>query len=488
MHGLFGLYMGPDLYLASQMPPPIQELRVASDGWVAWTAEERCQGISGVLKRMAEGLFVAYGDRLSSARPLPSAGGLNSALAWCRSSMTRFSGALCSADKLFLFTDHSASVPLLYVVNPDGSVSFSSEAKVLLSADPHLHALSRDIGLRDHPRQGQTIFPGVSAVPAGTILTFDRKEASWLVAGVRRYFALRRNPTITNLQRGISRLAKALDESVSQAVQGLSEVGLTLSGGIDSSSIGVLARPKVQTLRCYTVGTTYKDEFAAARYVADHLGATHYKFLLRPRDVAELLPEMIMRMETFDPLTLKIAAPLFFLFRCVAKHDLSTILLTGYGADLLFAGALSPSLPERLIESTVFSQVVATASSNEMTPRLSSGLGLTVRYPFWSPEMLKTALSIHGRLKTDGENVKYILRRTMENVLPTRVAWRPKLGIHDGAAVDRLFAEVLGEANPAKQRSTLKRLARDLFFGDEQSFTAAEAQGAGSARAVGLAT
>ena len=234
-----------------------------------------------------------------------------------------------------------------------------------------------------------------------------------------------------------------------------------LSGGVNSSSVAAIAHAQGMRLTTYTVGTPYGDEFQPAREVASYLGVEHHELLMGPADLQALLPDLIWAMEIWDPLTLLIAAPMAFLYRQMAGQQL--ILLTGYGADLLFAGTLDPTSSEATLEQTIRLQVALTVSTNEFSPAFAGRHEITVRYPFWTPQLLTTALRIRARPKVHQGVAKYVLRSAMERYLPSRIAWRSKVGIHEGTAMNRLFTHVLGEVEPAAQIHRLKQIAHEVF-------------------------
>jgi hypothetical protein len=51
----------------------------------------------------------------------------------------------------------------------------------------------------------------------------------------------------------------------------------------------------------------------------------------------------------------------------------------------------------------------------------------------------------------------------MAPLLPEPVTWRKKLGIHEGARIDRLFEDVLGTPNLIDQSLALRDIADDVF-------------------------
>jgi carbapenam-3-carboxylate synthase len=171
---------------------------------------------------------------------------------------------------------------------------------------------------------------------------------------------------------------------------------------------------------------------------------------------------LILALECWDPLTLQIAAPAAFIYSRL--RETPTVVLTGYGADLLFAGVADAGMTEEELEQAVDRQVRLTVPTNEFTPSVADEHGVTVRYPYWSPAMLSLALSMRGRVKVRDGFTKFVLRKAAESWLPHRVAWRPKRGIHEGSSMSRLFAKCLGADTIQAQTGALRRMAARVLL------------------------
>jgi asparagine synthase (glutamine-hydrolysing) len=115
-------------------------------------------------------------------------------------------------------------------------------------------------------------------------------------------------------------------------------VGAYLSGGLDSSLIAALAvHARQDRLRTFSVRfeDTEFDETAFQRTMAATLGSDHHEVLVSRRDIAECFPDLITHTER--PLLRTAAAPLFLLSRLVSQSGIKVV-LTGEGADEMFAG------------------------------------------------------------------------------------------------------------------------------------------------------
>jgi len=133
-------------------------------------------------------------------------------------------------------------------------------------------------------------------------------------------------------------LKEKLLESVK--IRLISEVplGVFLSGGIDSSTIvALMSQLQVKPIKTFSVG--YKNEPDAselkyARIVADKYKTQHYEFYLTPEDMFSSINTFLGHSE--EPIVESAGIALFKLAQMAKPY--ATVLLSGEGADELFAG------------------------------------------------------------------------------------------------------------------------------------------------------
>jgi asparagine synthase (glutamine-hydrolysing) len=115
-------------------------------------------------------------------------------------------------------------------------------------------------------------------------------------------------------------------------------VGSYLSGGLDSSLAAVLAR-RIQGGRFATFSLRFSDseydETSFQRRLVQELDADHHEVVVSREDVAAAFPDMVAHAER--PVLRTAPAPLFLLSQLVREHGVKVV-LTGEGADEMFAG------------------------------------------------------------------------------------------------------------------------------------------------------
>lgn len=238
-----------------------------------------------------------------------------------------------AARRLFLARDRMGQKPLYFAAAPDHrAVAFASELAALRALDwPDWTVAPQALG--------QYLQTGYIAAPA-TIYRGAAKlpPASWMrcsgdqppATGV--YF----DPNQTG---GDARDIKpALIESVRRQLVSDVPVGCFLSGGVDSSVIAsamVGAADSPRRVLTFSIGfdEARYDETRWAAAVAEHLGTTHRKFIVRPDAAADLPALAGVFGEPFGDSS---ALPTHYLSRETRRHV--KVALSGDGGDELFAG------------------------------------------------------------------------------------------------------------------------------------------------------
>jgi len=148
-------------------------------------------------------------------------------------------------------------------------------------------------------------------------------------------------PVPDSLDAACEELDDLLQKSVREELVSDVPVGVWLSGGLDSSSVLHYAA-EASANQIHTFSVTFQgrsfDESRYIREVSHHFGTNHTEFDLNTD--AELA-DTILQIATYsdEPSADAGAVPLWFLAKMTAKEV--TVILTGEGADELFAGYLT---------------------------------------------------------------------------------------------------------------------------------------------------
>jgi len=134
----------------------------------------------------------------------------------------------------------------------------------------------------------------------------------------------------------LAEIRRRLEQAVLKRLMSDVPVGVLLSGGLDSSVIAALMRPRTVALHSFTAGMAGAPDLDAAREAARYLGTEHHELVYTEDEVRRALPEVIRQLESFDAPLVRSAIPMYFICKVASEHV--KVALSGEGADELFAG------------------------------------------------------------------------------------------------------------------------------------------------------
>jgi len=235
-------------------------------------------------------------------------------------------------------------------------------------------------------------------------------------------------------------------------------VGVSLSGGLDSSIVTSLAREETEHLHSFAVGVEGSPDLEAAKQMSRHLETVHHEYIYSTQDMVEALPNVLFHLESFDPALVRSAIPNYFLAKLASQHV--KVILTGEGADELYAGYEYLSryeTPEELQDEMVYITEALHNTNLQRADRMSMAFGLEARVPFLDVKSISVAMGIPADWKLHEERVpKRLLRQSFEDDLPGEIVNRPKAKFSKGAGSSELIAQEAVE-NISDQEFTSER-------------------------------
>ncbi len=237
---------------------------------------------------------------------------------------------------LFIARDRIGKKPLLYSHQPNGDLIFGSEFRALLQ----------------HPKINKEVdyeaihhYLSYYCVPAPlTAYKQIRKlePAHWLEwkngeIKIQRYWSPNFSDKIKiSRQEAEEETMRIVREATKMRLISEVPLGAFLSGGVDSSLIvALMAQESSQPVKTFSIGFEEEDfsELKYAKRVAEHIGAEHHEFIVKP-DAFDVLPTLVEHYG--EPYADPSAIAAYYVARETRKHV--TVALNGDGGDESFAG------------------------------------------------------------------------------------------------------------------------------------------------------
>ncbi len=270
---------------------------------------------------------------------------------WGCDCFSRFNGmwALSLWDRnrrrLVLSRDRFGLKPLYYSMRGP-RLAFASEIKAILAAFPEEAVIDESelagFLLGANPdSDAATCYRNIRAVRPATFQVFSQDEEE----APRDYWGFEPG-VLENTMDAAEVLGDLLEDAVRIRLRSDTPVGVCVSGGLDSSSIAVMARDLTsEPLHCFSLEFRDYPEIDESRYAADVLG-TSERFLthwVRPKPTG-LLETMGRIVRAHDgPCPMRGRLGMWEIFR--EAHRQVKVVLIGEGSDELLAGYRRFALP-----------------------------------------------------------------------------------------------------------------------------------------------
>lgn len=435
-----------------------------------------------------------------------------------------FAIALIKSDEIILARDRFGIKPLFYYRSGEKLI-FGSEMKALLQ-HPDVPARIDIDALQELTVFGyvfsdrKTPLQDIIQVAPGTIVRFNGQELS-------EYTYYQPPLSFYSLHKGnaypeaTEQLGEVLNDTFTRLLNhGGHDIGVYLSGGIDSTMMAVLSTEILsKPIKTYTL---YDREDAPdleyARKVSAAIGSDHSELHVNAKDYLEELPHFIYHYENI------MAGGVFDIqgslaFQIISKHisQFNRVAFTGEGADELFGGYYwiythplgfsdrirkrATNLPagskvrdivadlfpqpenEKTYRKNLFDMLIKTGLSNYhlwSVDRSCASFGFETRPPFLYDDLAEFALSLPIESKVpDNNTTKRILRDAALPYLKkcniTEIAERKKYGMpaalrHVGRQVESMVERLIPAENIQKHpfaeycKSAMDVLLFDLFY------------------------
>jgi asparagine synthase (glutamine-hydrolysing) len=403
-----------------------------------------------------------------------------------------FAAAWWNAEqrRLTLLRDPFGVRSLYYTVHA-GTFYFASELKQLLvipglPVEPDPAALHKYLTFSFVPGEDVPV-RGIRRLLPGQLAVWQdgRLEA-------RPYFTLRESidPALEEQQAAVRRVRERCQQAVHDRLNREQEVGLFLSGGIDSSGVAVWLKEAGVRPQAFSLDFGARSvEREQAAQVASHLDLPLTFLQVRGPELEAPFWDLVWKLDLpfGDPVT----GPQYLLGAAARQAGLWAV-FNGEGGDQLFGGwtnkpmiaaelyadlfgrdsreerylesyhrfygledalytpefqasvggpgqrraLLAPYLGEEAAASSFLHRVrladVALKGSQSILPRaerLANAWALDLRVPLFDRALAETAFTLPPALKLRGASEKHVLKLALQRQLPSEIVWRRKFGM-----------------------------------------------------------
>lgn len=247
-------------------------------------------------------------------------------------------------DRIVIANDRYGYYPMFYSLS-EKRFTFASEAKAILKDQLIIPKINKDAVAEfftfSFPLGDKTFFCNVKKMFPANILTYDRTkdqiyhEKYW-------DFTLEKFDQTKPFRSYLKEFKKLMKQAVERRVQDKDEVGIFLSGGLDSRIIAAYASQSETPITTFTFGAKNCTEQKIASEVAERLGLENIFYEIPPDFIANYSKQIVYKGDGL----VRIRDCHFIALLDEVRKRVHTVLLGTFGGDLSGrpAGRLSKEL------------------------------------------------------------------------------------------------------------------------------------------------
>ncbi|AMD17580.1 asparagine synthetase [Methanobrevibacter sp. YE315] len=247
----------------------------------------------------------------------------------------------------------------------------------------------------------------------------------------------------------VSKIDKMLRLSLLKRIEGLREVGVIFSGGLDSSYLALLLKEISENIplkiKLYAVGAEGSKDVEAAIYASKFLNMDLEICEVTEELVREALPEVVNAIGDDNLMKVGVGLTTYFATKMVKEDDIK-VAISGQGADELFGGY--KRYLKSFVDGTLNYDLRVDMSNMyhvnlERDDACSMLNGVELRLPFLDKKLVELVLNIPDNKKIvsmHDDMRKSILRKlAFEEGLDYEIAYRPKKAAQYGTGIDKIL-------------------------------------------------
>ncbi|AEG18047.1 asparagine synthase (glutamine-hydrolyzing) [Methanobacterium paludis] len=253
-----------------------------------------------------------------------------------------------------------------------------------------------------------------------------------------------------------NQLKNFLIDSVEKRIKGLSKVGIIFSGGVDSTILAKIALDLGVETSLYSVGHKDSVDIKFARRAAHDMGLPLMVRTVDVDDVRKYTKLVLNAIEEFNIMKLGVGMPSYIASE-MGHHDGLKVMLSGQGADELFAGyhrylkfyEEKGEKTQEDLKLDIFNLYHVNLQRDDSVTMANS---IELRVPFLDMNIINLAMDIPMKYKINNYNDnlrKCILREVAAELgVPDEIVKRPKKAAQYGSGIHKILVKkVLKDEN-----------------------------------------
>ena len=239
--------------------------------------------------------------------------------------------------------------------------------------------------------------------------------------------------------------------------------GILFSGGIDSTLLVLVSKRLNKDFVCYTVGVSGSGDVDLAKHIAKDYGLNLEVKIININDVDSIIENVVRIIKNkgipVNPVNVGVGC-VVYCGMLLAKQDKINTVVTGMGADELFAG-YKEFLDAKDVNEHCIYRLKGIYNDLNRDISVSNSLKIKLVTPYLNKDIIKTAMQTPAKFKIKDNVRKYILRElAMDLGLDKRYALIGKKAAQYSSGFDKAMHKLAKKHGLKNKKDYLNLVAR----------------------------
>ena len=226
------------------------------------------------------------------------------------------------------------------------------------------------------------------------------------------------------------------------------DVGVLLSGGIDSTLITSYVTHYFSHAILFSMGTTHTKDRPFVECATHHFKKTYEWIALDETTISDALPDVRSLLThahvEATPMQLSLAVGYYLIFKRAAAMGV-TAMVTGQGPDIVFGGYHKyKGMKKEELEREIVHDLALLETDKRRDGAMAKRFGIILLNPYLEHDFVDFSLTVPGDLKIHNGIEKYFMREWGKvRQLPDEIVHRPKKAFQYSTGLQKVVQKVL---------------------------------------------